>query len=93
MLILDVERLTGMDREFHPWYRYFARYLDYQLIAALLHLLLITALRIRWYTRGKRSLQCIDSPEWTKRNKSSILLPIPERVPQRLGKLAAEPAD
>lgn len=36
-----------IDREVHPWRRYFARKLDYQLLTALLHLLLIVILRIR----------------------------------------------
>lgn len=39
-----------IEREVHPWRRYFARKLDYQLVTALLQLLLIVILRIRPFT-------------------------------------------
>ena len=40
----------GIDREYHPWRRYIARFLDYQWIGALLLVLLVTILRIRPFT-------------------------------------------
>lgn len=36
-----------LERERHPWRRYFARYLDYRIIAAILNLIFIVILRIR----------------------------------------------
>ena len=37
----------ALDRESHPWRRYFARYLDYRLIAAVFNIFVIVILRVR----------------------------------------------
>ena len=39
-----------INREVHPWRRYFARYLDYQLISAVVLTLIVLVLRIRPFT-------------------------------------------
>ncbi len=39
-----------INREVHPWRRYFARYFDYQLLSAILLALIVLVLRIRPFT-------------------------------------------
>ena len=39
-----------INREVHPWRRYFARYLDYQILTAVVFTLIVVVLRIRPFT-------------------------------------------
>lgn len=47
---IDKHFTEEINREVHPWRRYFARYLDYQILTAVVFTLIVVVLRIRPFT-------------------------------------------